>query len=76
MFYEDCGRCDGSGEMTFSELDPEEVEVLDDAREYDYDDKVICPECDGEKEVWLRWEEPTWQMEGFDSQEDWEDNVF
>lgn len=78
--YEECGECDGKGEVVFRWLgDDQQERVLsyyDGDFEPEDDDLVWCPVCKGEGEVHVGWRESPWQAGGFDSREDWEDNMF
>ncbi|WP_412062659.1 hypothetical protein [Rubrivirga sp. IMCC45206] len=80
--YAECGECDGSGEVRIGDLPSADRELAKrDALEHDGevasdDDLVTCPKCGGDGEVWVRWEETPWEAGGFDSEEDWEDNMF
>lgn len=81
--YESCSLCDGEGVVEWFLLTEEQQnEIADYATEegetFDPDDNDLfdCPECEGEGEVYLGWEEPAWSAEGFDSKEDWKDNTF
>jgi hypothetical protein len=72
----ECGRCDGTGVVKLWVLENDERESIEGIEDYEDDDEVACPDCGGDCEVWVAWDEPTGEMEGFDCQEDWEDNVF